>query len=267
MRWWLRLRRLRKNKAVFWPVVGSLVCIGWFYVAALLAFTGTTADARSLWFGCMFVQLCLITLLSPLLAASAVSQERERQTWETLQTTPLTGRQILGGKWLARQVPVVMLLVLLLPPVLGCAFVGDLVPSAILYVIPLLLLTSIALGMIGLTCSFLLRRTMTSVTVALLITATLCLGPVLITNVIGVMGFDFHSGDHQSLLAVSPFYVLFKLMRWLQPTDNPYHTYWWQAESPEGISAVLSQYVLVSVIVITLCFVFLTNRYRKALLS
>ena len=256
VRWWLRLRRLRKNKAVFWPLVAVFGCIGWFYLAGLLAFTGTTGDARNLWFWCMFVQLFLISVLSPLLAASAVSQERERQTWETLQATPLTGPQILGGKWLARQAPLAMMMLLLLPPVLVCGFVGDMAPTAVLYVFPVLLLTSLVFGIVGLACSFLFRRTVTAVTVSLLLAAVVCLGPVLLFGLIGFLGFDFQSEDHPALLAISPFYVLFDMLHGLNMEETPHFKV-----------SVIGQYAAESAAVMIVCSVFLAKRYRKVLLT
>jgi len=267
VRWWFRLRSLRRKKGAFWLVCLGVVLIGWFYLQGLLAFNGTTQDAAHMWVDCLFVELGLIAILSPLVAASAISQERERQTWETVQTTPLTGGQIFLGKWLARQAPMALMLLILLPPVLGCAFVGDVALPATFFVYILLLLTSAGFGIVGLFCSFLTRRTTTAVTLSLVIMAIVCIGPYLLVDFLSMMGFLWGAGSedrYHNILSVSPLFVVYTSFHWLKPEGLPSFV---SSDFLKYPFRILSQYVCSVGAVIVFCFVFMTNRYRKAALS
>ena len=121
--------------------------------------------------------LGLIVLLAPALASSAISQEKEQQTWETLATTRLrVSAQILLGKWLGRLVLIGWIGLILLPLLLVSAGGADLPPVTILVAFAFFALNAALYGMIGLVCSFVARRTLVATTVALVITALLCLG-------------------------------------------------------------------------------------------
>ncbi len=87
----LRLRRKGAGRAipvVAWPI--GLVAL-YFYARGLAAIgRGSQRDAQELWPLFLYGALTLIVLLAPALASTAITQEREQQTWEALATTRLS---------------------------------------------------------------------------------------------------------------------------------------------------------------------------------
>lgn len=68
------------------------------------------------------VELLLIVLLAPALTAGAISGEKERQTWDLLVATPLTGQEIIRGK-IGAAMAYVALLAFSALPVMSLSFV------------------------------------------------------------------------------------------------------------------------------------------------
>ena len=58
--------------------------------------------------------------------STAITQEREQQTWEALATTRLTAAEVLLGKWLARLSLTALPVLVLLPFLIGCTVKGGL---------------------------------------------------------------------------------------------------------------------------------------------
>ncbi|MBV9852604.1 MAG: ABC transporter permease subunit [Armatimonadetes bacterium] len=256
-RWWLRLRRLRKNKALAWPVGVMLLCLACFYWRGLMAFFhgADVNDARTGWIVSLFVVLGVIVLLAPTLSANAISQEREQQTWETLAATRLTAGQVLAGKWLARLVPVGLFILLALPPLLGCGFIGGISWLEALAVLAFLLATAAFFSLVGLTCSFLARKTMTAITLSVTVAMLLCLGTYIMDLLIGGMIGDPWYNDGDLLVWGNPFYVLAILLQWLDPTGSPV---------PPQASTVVGTYSGMLLLAIVICFYYMLTRYRRA---
>ncbi len=113
----LRLR-LRQTKPVIVGIFALvLLSLGYLHYLALNAllrekdhFAGQFVYQAT--FG---IQFLLMGLIAPALTASAVSQEKEQQTWEMLLVSRLTTGEILWGKFLARIAPLGVLLLLGMP--------------------------------------------------------------------------------------------------------------------------------------------------------
>ena len=194
----------------------------------------TTYDNQDPWRLCSGVFLGLIVLLAPALASSAISQEKEQQTWETLATTRLSPAQILLGKWLGRLVLIGWIGLILLPLLLVSAGGADLSPVTILVAFAFFALNAALYGMIGLVCSFVARRTLVATTVALVITALLCLGTWVAEQLffgLGQQGGDWalmrrYSGlSLPSPLWLNPFHVLGLLTTHRDPTMHSYNSF------------------------------------------
>ena len=122
-----RLRRKGAGRSVPWLTWSIGLVALYFYARGLAGIGhGTMQDARDLWPLLAYGALTLIVLLAPAIASTAITQEREQQTWETLTTTPLSATEVLLGKWLGRQMILWLLLVLLLPFLAACCFRGQL---------------------------------------------------------------------------------------------------------------------------------------------
>jgi len=213
----LRFKRLGPGRRGLW-VVGPLGAVGaYFYIRALLGlWRGTAQDAREFWPLLVYGALFLIVLLAPALAATAITQEREQQTWETLTATRLSASDVIGGKWLGRQVIPCLLLVILIPFMVVCTARASLGALLVPSTVGFLLVTSGFYGAMGLLCSFGAKRTAAATALALTLTALLCVGTVIINRVVsyltpgGFNGSPGRSGSAQDspVMWLNPFNAL-----------------------------------------------------------
>ena len=231
--------------------------VAYYYARGLLGiWGGTPQDARELWPLLVYGALTLIVLLSPALAATAITTEREQQTWEILATTRLTGAEVLLGKWLGRQIIPCLLVVILLPYMAVCAvhagFGWEMLPCVLCF----LLVTTACYSALGLLCSFQAKRTMTATATALTASAFLCLGTVIINSVCDTLVTPNHSGSQWAVLWINPYYILGPLMHNLAPdllgsdaNADPMAPFW---------------YFLLSVGATALAILFMVRRYHRA---
>ena len=103
-------------------------------------------------------QLTLTLFLIPSLAATAITQEREQQTWNALLLSRLTHGQIVVGKYLSCLLPVSLILAMFVPLNLLAAFVGSL-PGALVALSGLLIVaTALFMTALALFFSWAFRR-------------------------------------------------------------------------------------------------------------
>lgn len=257
----LRLRRKGGPRGV--PVIAWILglVVLYFYARGLSALAhGTLQDARELWPLLMYGALTLIVLLAPTLASTAITQEREQQTWEVLATTRLTAGEILVGKWMGRLLIPLLLLTLLLPYLLACVFLGDMgwwiLPVSLLFFV----VTTGFYSLLGLVCSFQARRTTAATATALTMTILLCLGTVVVNSVINIFSVNFRNGN-TPVMWLNPFFVLGSLMNWLIPSwgyqygNGPDH---------DPFSLIVVVYLLGSLAVAAVTLRFMAARYHHS---
>lgn len=257
-----RLRRKGAGRAVpivAWPI--GLVAL-YFYARGLTAIgRGTSRDAQELWPLLVYGVLTLIVLLAPALASTAITQEREQQTWEALATTRLSAWEILFGKWVGRQLIPWLIIVLALPYLAALTFFGGmglaLLPAALVF----LVVTTAFYSALGLLCSFQARRTAGATATALTVTALLCVGTVIINQVIGIFVARVGPQGESSVMWLNPFFALSSLFSWLgrgngfqEYPDYPHDSY----------TLIVGFYLLVSVVAIAAALRFMVSRYRHA---
>ncbi len=253
----LRLRRKGVGRAipvVAWPI--GLVAL-YFYARGLNAIgRGTSRDAQDLLPFLVYGALTLIVLLAPALASTAITQEREQQTWDALATTRLSAWEILFGKWVGRQLIPWLVILLALPYLLVCALLGGtsivILPAALLF----LVVTTGFYSAIGLLCSFQARRTAGATATALTMTAFLCVGTVIINQVIEIL--QSHSGPQENapVLWLNPFFAFSSLVSWLNPADPQYQH--------DAYPLIVGSYLLVTVIATAAALYFMVSRYGRA---
>lgn len=108
-------------------------------------------------------QVCIVTLIVPILTASAISGERERQTLDIMLTTCMSPFSIVLGK-VSSAVVHILFFVTAGMPIMALAFVaGGLNWMNLLYFVLAIILLSVIAGSIGIFCSALCRRTITAV--------------------------------------------------------------------------------------------------------
>ncbi len=255
----LRLRRKGVGRAipvVAWPI--GLVAL-YFYARGLTGIgRGTSRDAQDLLPFLVYGALTLIVLLAPAMASTAITQEREQQTWDALATTRLSAWEILFGKWVGRQLIPWLIIALALPYLLACMFFGGMSLAILPGVLIFLVVTTGFYSALGLLCSFQARRTAGATATALTATAFLCVGTVIINGVIELL--QPHSGPqgNSSVMWLNPFFAFSSLLSWLNPgqayPDYPHDPY----------PLIACFYLLVTAAAAAAALRFMVSRYHQA---
>ena len=108
-------------------------------------------------------QVCIVALIVPVITASSISGEKERQTFDIMLTTCMSPFSIVLGK-VASAVLRILFFVMAGMPIMALAFVaGGLSRSYLFYFILTIILLSLLSGSIGILCSALCRRSITAV--------------------------------------------------------------------------------------------------------
>lgn len=129
---------------------------------------------RLLFIGILFIELMLIIFIVPALTAGAITSERERKTYDLLQTTLITKSAFVVGK-MESALGYIMLLLLSAIPLQSIAFLfGGVSESELILALVVLTVSAITLGAFGMFFSSVTDRTLSATvrayTVAMIIT-------------------------------------------------------------------------------------------------
>ena len=252
----LRFKRRGGPQMVWIARLLGLIVVYYYARGILGVWRGTTQDARDFWPLLVYGALGLSVLLAPALSATAITQEREQQTWEVLATTRLSGAEILLGKWLGRQLIPWLMLVILLPFMAVCAARAQLGWLMLPSVLGFLLVTIACYSALGLLCSFQAKRTMTATASALTAAALLCIGTLIVNQVFDLLAYRGYVNRETPVLWVNPFFALDSLMRGLSPDTFSGDAY--------ADPAAIFWYFLLSLGVTVSVLVFMVRRYHRA---
>lgn len=159
----MRGRRAFATLSLYLLVMSSLVAL------VYLGFTSSTGGAstviareagKGIFAAVLAVQGFLVTFIGPSFTAGAISGERERQTYDLLQTTLLSPRSFVLGK-LISALSYVFLLVLASIPLQSLAFLlGGLSLAELVISQAVILVAAVTFALWGLLCSAALRTTL-----------------------------------------------------------------------------------------------------------
>ena len=108
-------------------------------------------------------QICIIALITPIITASSISGEKERQTFDVMLTTAMSPLSIVFGK-VTSAVIRIMFYVLGSLPIMALSFVvGGLSWGTLLLYLATVLLLAVFSGSIGIFCSSICRKSITAV--------------------------------------------------------------------------------------------------------
>lgn len=129
---------------------------------------------RLLFIGVLFIELMLIIFIVPALTAGAITSERERKTYDLLQTTLITKATFVVGK-MQSALGYIVLLLLSAIPLQSIAFLfGGVSESELILALLVLAVSAVTLGAFGMFFSSITERTLSatvrSYTVAIVIT-------------------------------------------------------------------------------------------------
>ena len=128
----------------------------------------------------VLMQIALLILFAPSLAAGLISTERESGSWQLLRMTPLTPGRILRGKLLSVAWPLLLLLCATLPGYLVMMSVKPELATQMQRVVASLALTAVFAVLVSAAASTLFRSTAAATTTSYLALLAVCLGPLLI---------------------------------------------------------------------------------------
>ncbi len=115
---------------------------------------------RSIFTAVIVVQLLLLSIISPISTAAAISSERERQTYDVLLTTLLSPRSIILGKLIAALAYSLLLIVVTIPLAVLSLLLGGIGIEDVLFANLVLLAMTLLYGSFGIYSSSLMRSTL-----------------------------------------------------------------------------------------------------------
>lgn len=120
------------------------------------------------------VQVCIVALIVPIMTASAISGEKERQTFDIMLTTCMSPFSIVLGKVMSAVLQILFFVAAGMP-IMSLAFVaGGLSWSYLFYFVLTIVLLSLISGSIGILCSAFCRRSITAVILSYVFYAVIC---------------------------------------------------------------------------------------------
>ena len=163
---------------LYQAVLAALVYFAWPHDARLdLMSNPAGQDLVDLFFVGQYV---LASLMTPSFAASAITGEKERKTYEMLLASPLRPGAIVLGKLVASLAHIAVLIFASLPIVMLCLPLGGVSLYEVLAAYLGLVISLVTFGMISVACSSYFNRTAASLVVSYLLILPLALGGVLL---------------------------------------------------------------------------------------
>ena len=161
----LRLR-LRRERTIWIIVVYILLMgsLGWFYISRFSSYNNNYSGfslgqvGKQLYYLLSMVQLFLILFITPAFTSTAVNGEKERQTFDLLLCSRLSGFSLISGKLVAGLVNALLLIAASIPLFSLVFFFGGVSPSQVLLALLVFVVTTIMIGTFGLFCSAILSR-------------------------------------------------------------------------------------------------------------
>jgi hypothetical protein len=150
---------------VYLVIMGAVTLLLYAIYGSIARSSGTAAVGeigRALFYGVAGVELLLILFLAPSFTAGAIAGERERQTYDLLQTTLLTPSALILGKLNATFGFIVLLLAAGIPLQSLAFLFGGVTGGEIVISVGVLLATAVLLCAIGVFFSTVMARTITA---------------------------------------------------------------------------------------------------------
>jgi ABC-2 type transport system permease protein len=222
--------RTWRAPAILTVYLGLLSAFGYasFVTTTLMApsqRTGSALIGAGVFSYLAFIQLSLVSLFAPALAAGAISGERERQTFDVLLVSRMTAGAIVFGK-LVSSVSFMLLLILSALPLFAAVFLFGGIDFEQFVVTQLLTVTTaVSIGAVSLFLSAAFRRTLSSTVVSYGVAFAGMIG-TLVAGVLFTLALMLRapaglngSGDVHPLLFANPFYALFVVLN--NPNGTP----------------------------------------------
>lgn len=160
-----------------------------------------------------FVQLVGICIIIPIITASSIAGEREKQTLDIMLTTPVSPFSIVSGKLMSALISVIMFILSGLPAMSLCFMYGGIEWNNLFLFLLGAIVVAFFVGTIGVWASAMFQKTVTSIIVSFILEFAFFIGTLIIFYVsIYVKTTAFNSLDSQTAklqLGASPIILFF----------------------------------------------------------
>lgn len=153
------------------------------------AFNAGQTIGKSLFIGIVTIALIQVMIVVPGQAASALTSEKERETFDLLISTLLPSWKIIIGKLLAALAYAVLLIIAVIPFMALSFFFGGVTPLEVVLALVGLLVTVLLFGSSGILWSVVMRRSLAATIMTQAVSVALLLGVPFIMYVIAVLVF------------------------------------------------------------------------------
>jgi hypothetical protein len=128
----------------------------------------------------VLLQVALLILFAPSLAAGMLSAERESGSWQLLRMTPLSAGRILRGKLFSAAWPLLLLMCATLPGYWAMMMIDPSLAPRVQRVVICLVFTGVFALLVSGAASTLFRSTAAAITASYVALLTICLGTLLV---------------------------------------------------------------------------------------
>lgn len=140
----------------------------------------------------VYIQLAIICIIIPILTASSIAGERERQTLDIMLTSPITPLQIVIGKLAASLAHVLFFVIGSLPAMSLCFLYGGIQWHYLFYFIIGIMVIAFFAGAVGVWCSSVFKKSIVSVIMTLIIQAAFYLIPLIVGIAVNAVIFSMY---------------------------------------------------------------------------
>ncbi len=157
--------------------LGVLATLVWWMWPQEEIYSATARASRSLLLVCGVAQLLLVILYAPAFAATAITAEKERNTYDLLFATLLRPRDIVAGKLFSSIVVLLLFVLLSLPVFAACFFLGavSVREAAVIYLVTAA--SSVMFGLLGLSVSAVARNSHAALVITYVLLLVVTAGP------------------------------------------------------------------------------------------
>ncbi|MGC8667082.1 MAG: ABC transporter permease [Chthonomonadales bacterium] len=177
----------RTLAAMGFVALGVIAWLYWEAISYIVSFSAPKG-ATDFWWMAFVLQAVIIWTIAPGLAANAISQEREQQTWDMLLCSPLTPHEIVLGKLAARSLPLLAIFGAFLPFLVYSSLVSDIQATQMIVGLALLVCWAFFLISTSLYASWSSRHSRVATAVAYLITFLPIIGVAAVNSVLSISG-------------------------------------------------------------------------------
>ncbi|MBQ4536900.1 MAG: ABC transporter permease subunit [Lachnospiraceae bacterium] len=206
-------------------------------------------------------QAVIVALIMPILTASSISGEKERQTFDIMLTTCMSPFSIVWGKVVSAVIRILFFVAGSLPIMALSFVVGGLSWLQLLYFLLVIIMLSLFSGSIGIMCSSFCRKSITAVIMSFVIYAVIYGGSFVPMIFMYLITYGDYAGESMLFLLGNPIMFFEEYFMYMLTGESLMSEAYFDLDEVGIITYLLSQgpmWIIASVIcIVALSFLFL----------